>query len=44
MIDPYLAEHPDEAPAEDETDKIMNDDVTEKERLDQIKKKNGITT
>ena len=44
MIDPYLAEHPDDAPSEDEEERIMRDDVTENERLEQIKKKNGITT
>ncbi|MBR2342929.1 MAG: YesL family protein [Clostridia bacterium] len=43
MIDPYLAEHPEEAPAEPEEEAIMHDDVTERERLEEIKKRNGIT-
>ena len=43
MIDPYLAEHPEEAKgAYDEDDIIMYDDVTERERLEEIKKRNGI--
>ncbi|MBQ7315152.1 MAG: YesL family protein [Clostridia bacterium] len=43
MIDPYLAEHPEEAPvAEDDEAPIMTDDVTERERLDEIKKRNGL--
>ena len=43
MIDPYKAEHPEEftdASSDDEI--IMHDDVTERERLDEIKKRNGI--
>ena len=43
MIDPYLAEHPEErAPEEDEGEIIMRDDVTEKERLEAIKRRNNI--
>lgn len=41
MIDPYLAEHPEEAP-KDEEEAIMIDDVTERERLEEIKKRNSI--
>jgi uncharacterized membrane protein YesL len=46
MIDPYYEEHPDEAPdnEEKESEQLMTDDVTEKERLDEIKKRNGIPT
>lgn len=40
MIDPYLAEHPEEA--YEEEDPIMRDDVTEAERLEEIKKRNNI--
>lgn len=40
MIDPYKAEHPD--PVEDEPEIIMTDDVTERERLEEIKKRNGL--
>lgn len=42
MIDPYLEEHPELTPTYDDTEIIMRDDVTEKERLEQIKKRNGI--
>ena len=43
MIDPYLREHPEEAPAVDEDiETIMRDDVTERERLAEIKKRNNI--
>ena len=44
MIDPYIAEHPELAENEDEddTDVIMRDDVTERERLEEIKKRNNI--
>ena len=41
MIDPYLAEHPEETEYDDEP--IMLDDVTEAERLEEIKRKNNIT-
>ena len=43
MIDPYKAEHPEEftdASSDDEI--IMHDDVTQRERLNEIKKRNGI--
>jgi uncharacterized membrane protein YesL len=44
MIDPYLAEHPELAQKEEveEEEIIMRDDVTEKERLEEIKRRNGI--
>lgn len=42
MIDPYLDEHPEERPEGPTEEAIMRDDVTEKERLEAIKKKNGI--
>ena len=41
MIDPYLAEHPECVPQYDD-EVIMRDDVTEKERLEEIKRRNGI--
>lgn len=44
MIEPYLEEHPEENSAIDDDDfePIMRDDVTEKERLEEIKRKNNI--
>ena len=43
MIDPYMAEHPElQAPPHDDEEIIMRDDVTERERLEEIKKRNGI--
>lgn len=42
MIDPYLAEHPEEAPQECDDEAVMTDDVTERERLEEIKKRNSI--
>lgn len=44
MIVPYLEEHPDEAPKIEisEEEVIMKDDVTERERLEEIKRRNGI--
>ncbi len=42
MIEPYYAEHPEERPVEEETEVLMRDDVTERERLEEIKKRNGI--
>ena len=42
IIDPYYAEHPEELPVEDEQDAIMSDDVTERERLESIKKARNI--
>ena len=43
MIDPYLAEHPELAEEEPEDDDvIMRDDVTERERLEAIKRKNNM--
>ena len=44
MIDPYLAEHPEEAQENyEDAEVIMRDDVTEKRRLEEIKKRNGIS-
>lgn len=45
MIDPYLAEHPEEDPDRpyDDTEAVMSDDVTEAQRLAEIKRKNGIS-
>ena len=44
MIDPYYAAHPEELNEVevDDDDIIMRDDVTENEKLLEIKKKNGI--
>ena len=44
MIDPYLAEHPEEAKRDsDHGDEIiMADDVTERERLEEIKRRNSM--
>ena len=42
MIDPYMEEHPEEFPEEEPVEVIMRDDVSESERLAEIKKKNGI--
>ena len=42
MIDPYIAEHPELAESEPEDDVIMHDDVTERERLEEIKRRNGM--
>lgn len=42
MIDPYLEEHPEQRPKESEEEIVMKDDVTERERLEEIKKRNGI--
>ncbi len=42
MIDPYLAEHPEEKTKAEDDEPIMRDDVTEKERLEAIKRKNNI--
>lgn len=42
MIDPYYEEHPEELPQMPDDEPIMTDDVTEKERLEAIKKKNSI--
>ena len=42
MIDPYYEAHPEEKPAEPEYDIIMHDDVTEKERIEKIKRRNGL--
>ena len=43
MIDPYLDEHPEERPEEPVDEAVMRDDVTERERLEAIKAKNGIS-
>ena len=43
MIDPYLDEHPELKPQPiDDEEIIMRDDVTERERLEEIKRRNGI--
>ena len=42
MIDPYLREHPEENPDSPDEEVVMSDDVTERERLEEIKRKNGI--
>lgn len=42
MIDPYLAEHPEEAPDSFSDEAIMTDDVTERERLEEIKRRNSL--
>ena len=43
MIDPYLEEHPEEKGDEDYDDEpIMTDDVTERQRLEEIKRRNNI--
>ena len=42
MIDPYKAEHPELYPETESEDVIMRDDVTERERLEEIKKRNNI--
>ena len=42
MIDPYLAEHPEEAEPEYDDEVIMRDDVTEREILAEIKRRNNI--
>ena len=42
MIDPYLDEHPDERPEEPTVEAIMRDDVTERERLEEIKRRNNM--
>lgn len=45
IIDPYMEEHPELYPKEEEVEDevIMRDDVTERERLDEIKRRNNIT-
>ena len=43
MIDPYRAEHPEEFEDEEpEVEAVMRDDVTERERLEEVKRRNGI--
>ena len=42
MIDPYYNDHPEERPEEPDEEIIMHDDVTERERLEEIKRRNGI--
>ena len=37
MIDPYKAEHPEEFPTYDDEEVVMQDDVSERERLEEIK-------
>ncbi len=44
MIEPYYEEHPEERPSDDyeDTEVLMRDDVTDRERLEEVKKRNGI--
>ena len=42
IIDPYYAEHPDELPEIPSDEAVMSDDVTERERLESIKKARNI--
>ena len=43
MIDPYKAEHPELYPeTEDDYEIVMRDDVTDKQRLEELKKRNNI--
>ena len=42
MIDPYLREHPEEAEESYDDEIIMTDDVTERERLEAIKRRNSL--
>lgn len=42
MIDPYKQEHPEEFEDEEPEEAVMRDDVTERERLEEIKKRNGL--
>jgi hypothetical protein len=42
MIDPYMEEHPEEFPEEEPVEVIMRDDVSEAERLAEIKRRNGV--
>lgn len=42
MIDPYYEEHPELKVEEPEIEAVMHDDVTERERLEEIKKRNNM--
>lgn len=42
MIDPYYAEHPEEREEFSEDDIIMHDEVTERERIAEIRERNGL--
>ena len=42
MIDPYYAEHPELVESHEDEEIVMHDDVTERERLAEIKKRNNI--
>ncbi|MBQ2875855.1 MAG: DUF624 domain-containing protein [Clostridia bacterium] len=42
MIDPYYAEHPELVESHEDEEVVMHDDVTERERLAEIKKRNNI--
>lgn len=42
MIDPYLKEHPEELEEGPDEEAIMRDDVTERERLEEVKRRNGL--
>lgn len=43
MIDPYYEDHPELVEEPEEIEAVMRDDVTELERLNEIKKRNNIT-
>lgn len=43
MIDPYYKDHPEELQPEPEEEAIMRDDVTDLERLNEIKQRNNIS-
>lgn len=42
MIDPYVEAHPELYAQPDDDEVVMRDDVTERERLEEIKRRNGI--
>ncbi len=42
IIDPYKAEHPELYENEEDEETVMRDDVTERERLEEIKKRNNM--
>ena len=43
MIDPYIEAHPEEFKKVETNDVIMRDDVTDRERLEEIKRRNNIS-
>ena len=42
IIDPYYRDHPEMRPEQDEPKSVMTDDVTERERINAIRAKNGL--